>query len=133
MTAPVDTGFLVYNERTYPHLKGLFATLGVETAPSDMSFSVRIGDGELEWAGTNLASVFAQPSNLFRPRFLRMLADLQAWPDWQTAVGYGAAGTVIVLAIAYHRLRTQCRQLTTALDHMQQGLCLYDGTERLRM
>ena len=86
VTAPVDTGFLVYNERTYPHLKGLFATLGVETAPSDMSFSVRIGDGELEWAGTNLASVFAQPSNLVRPRFLRMLADLLRFNREATAI-----------------------------------------------
>ena len=76
MTAPVDTGFLVYNDRTYPHLLGLFAKLGVASAPSEMSFSVRIGDGKLEWAGTNLAAVFAQRTNLVNPRFLRMLSDL---------------------------------------------------------
>lgn len=76
LTHPVDTGFLVYNERTYPNLVKLFAHLGVETAPSEMSFSVRIGDGALEWAGTNLSAVFAQRSNLASPRFLRMLADL---------------------------------------------------------
>ena len=76
ITAPVDTGFLVYNDRTYPHLIGLFKRLGVESAPSEMSFSVRIGDGQLEWAGTNLGSVFAQRTNLVSPRFLRMLADL---------------------------------------------------------
>ncbi len=76
LTAPVDTGFLVYNDRTYPHLIGLFRLLEVESAPSEMSFSVRIGDGRLEWAGTNLASVFAQRTNLVNPRFLRMLADL---------------------------------------------------------
>jgi predicted NAD/FAD-binding protein len=75
-THPVDTGFLVYNDRTYPHLIRLFAALGVESAPSEMSFSVRIGQGELEWSGSNLATVFAQPSNLVNPRFLRMLADL---------------------------------------------------------
>ena len=75
-THGVDTGFLVYNDRTYPNLIRLFAHLGVANAPSEMSFSVKIGAGELEWAGTNLASVFAQPSNLARPRFLRMLADL---------------------------------------------------------
>jgi predicted NAD/FAD-binding protein len=75
-THPVDTGFLVYNDRTYPNLVRLFAALGVESAKSDMSFSVRIGDGALEWAGTNLATVFAQPSNLVNPRFLRMLRDL---------------------------------------------------------
>ncbi|MGE0355642.1 MAG: NAD(P)/FAD-dependent oxidoreductase [Burkholderiales bacterium] len=76
ITHPVDTGFLVYNERTYPNLARLFAALGVETAPSDMSFSVRIGDGALEWSGSSLRSVFAQPANLVRPRFLRMLSDL---------------------------------------------------------
>lgn len=76
VTHPVDTGFLVYNERTYPNLAQLFAVLGVESAKSEMSFSVRIGEGALEWSGRNLATVFAQPSNLVRPRFLRMLADL---------------------------------------------------------
>ncbi len=76
LTAPVDTGFLVYNDRTYPHLVGMFRLLEVPSAPSEMSFSVRIGDGRLEWAGTNLASVFAQRTNLVNPRFLRMLADL---------------------------------------------------------
>jgi predicted NAD/FAD-binding protein len=75
-THGVDTGFLVYNDRTYPNLIRLFGHLGVANAPSEMSFSVKIGAGELEWAGTNLASVFAQPSNLVRPGFLRMLADL---------------------------------------------------------
>ena len=76
VTHPVDTGFLVFNDRTYPNLLRMFAHLGVESAPSEMSFSVRIGDGAIEWAGTNLATVFAQPSNLVRPRFLRMLRDL---------------------------------------------------------
>ncbi len=76
ITHPVDTGFLVYNDRTYPNLIKLFAALGVESAASDMSLSVRIGDGELEWSGSSLATVFAQPANLVNPRFLRMLADL---------------------------------------------------------
>lgn len=75
-THPVDTGFLVYNDRTYPNLVKLFATLGVESANSEMSFSVRIGDGALEWSGSNLATVFAQPANLANLRFLRMLSDL---------------------------------------------------------
>ncbi|NJD86621.1 MAG: FAD-dependent oxidoreductase [Betaproteobacteria bacterium] len=76
ITHPVDTGFLVFNDRTYPNLVKLFAALGVQAADSDMSFSVRIGDGALEWSGTNLGTVFAQPSNLVNPRFLRMLSDL---------------------------------------------------------
>ncbi len=97
LTHPVDTGFLVYNDRTYPNLLGLFAALGIETADSDMSFSVRIGDGELEWSGTNLATVFAQPSNLLRPRFLRMLADLVRFNREATrlvASGAAAPGTL---------------------------------------
>lgn len=74
VTHGVDTGFLVYNERTYPGLVKLFADLGVRTAPAEMSFSVQAPG--LEWAGTDLNSVFAQRGNLLRPGFWRMLADL---------------------------------------------------------
>lgn len=80
VTHGVDTGFLVFNERTYPNLIGLFAELGVETALSDMSFSVQApkvwGDEALEWSGSNLDTVFAQRGNLLRPKFLKMLADV---------------------------------------------------------
>ncbi len=74
----VDTGFLVFNERTYPRLIRLFEELGVRTAASDMSFSVQagLGDQALEWSGSSLATVFAQRRNLLRPRFWQMLADL---------------------------------------------------------
>ena len=73
---PVDTGFLVFNHRTYPNLTAMFNHLGVDTAPSDMSFGVSIGQGQIEWAGSSLASVFAQPANLARPAFWGMLADI---------------------------------------------------------
>jgi uncharacterized protein len=80
VTHGVDTGFLVFNERTYPNLINLFAELGVETAPSDMSFSVKVPGAlngkTLEWSGTDLNSVFAQRANLINPRFWRMLADV---------------------------------------------------------
>ena len=72
----VDTGFLVYNERTYPRLTRLFADLRVETAASDMSFSVQARGRSLEWSGRSAASVFAQRRNLLRPGFWRMLADI---------------------------------------------------------
>ena len=80
VTHGVDTGFLVYNERTYPNLINLFAELGVETAHSDMSFSVKVpnafGGKGLEWSGSSLNTVFAQRSNLVNGRFLKMLRDL---------------------------------------------------------
>ena len=72
----VDTGFIVYNPRNYPNLCALFAELGVETQPSDMSFGVSIGDGTLEYGGGTLAQLFAQPSNMLRPRFWSMLRDV---------------------------------------------------------
>jgi uncharacterized protein len=76
MTAPVDTGFLVFNDRTYPNLVELFRVLGVQTASSEMSFSVRVDDESLEWAGNSLASVFAQRRNLVRREFWGMLKDI---------------------------------------------------------
>ena len=76
VTASVDTGFLVFNERTYPRLIALFAELGVASTVSEMSFSVRVDARRLEWAGTNLAALFAQPGNALRPGFWRMLADI---------------------------------------------------------
>lgn len=79
-THGVDTGFLVFNERTYPQLIALFAELGVHTAPSDMSFSVQVpasaGQPRLEWSGTSLNAVFSQRRNLLNPRFWRMLRDV---------------------------------------------------------
>ena len=80
VTHGVDTGFLVFNERTYPNLINLFAELGVETSLSDMSFSVQAprawGTETLEWSGSNLDTVFAQRRNLTRPQFYKMLLDV---------------------------------------------------------
>jgi predicted NAD/FAD-binding protein len=76
VTHGVDTGFLVLNERTYPRLLALFGRLGVDVAPSDMSFSVQVPDIGLEWSGSDLDSVFAQRRNLVSPKFLGMLRDL---------------------------------------------------------
>ncbi len=75
-THPVDTGFLAFNDRTYPNLIALFDELGVRAHRTDMSFPVFLDGGRFEWAGTNLNTVFAQRRNLFSPMFLGMLRDL---------------------------------------------------------
>jgi predicted NAD/FAD-binding protein len=75
-SAPVDTGFLVFNDRTYPNLVALLAHLGVPHALSNMSFSVRVDEEKLEWAGSNLATIFAQKRNLIKPEFWRMLKEI---------------------------------------------------------
>ena len=88
VTHGVDTGFLVFNERTYPQLIALLAELGVATARSDMSFSVQVpgaaGGKPLEWSGSSLSTVFAQRGNLLRPRFWGMLADLMRFNQLTT-------------------------------------------------
>lgn len=72
----VDTGFLVFNDRTYPNLVALFDALKVESVASTMTFGVSLDDGALEWAGTSLDSVFAQRRQALSPRFLGMLRDI---------------------------------------------------------
>jgi uncharacterized protein len=73
----VDTGFIVFNRRTYPNLTALFEFLKVPTQTSDMSFAVSLDGGALEYAGgSGLAGLLGQPSNLLRPRFWSMLSDL---------------------------------------------------------
>ena len=72
---PVDTGFIVYNERNYPNLVRLFDTLGVATEPSDMSFSVSTEGGAFEYRARALG-MLAQPSNLLRPSYRRMLREI---------------------------------------------------------
>lgn len=74
--AAVDTGFIVYNETTYPNLSALFAHIDAPTRESVMSFSVSMNGGELEYSGTSLAGIFAQPRNIASPRFWSMLSDL---------------------------------------------------------
>jgi hypothetical protein len=73
---PVDTGFIVYNQRTYPNLIGLLDTLGVTRIKTDMSFGVSVDGGRLEYGGSDLKSLFAQKRNLVSPQFLRMVRDI---------------------------------------------------------
>jgi predicted NAD/FAD-binding protein len=73
---PVDTGFIVYNEINYPNLTALFGHIGVSTQPTRMTFSVSTDDGGFEYSGSGLFGLFGQPSNIFRPRQWRLVADL---------------------------------------------------------
>ncbi len=72
----VDTGFIVFNDWTYPEFIALLAGLGVASQPSDMSFSLVDERAGLEYNGTSLNTLFAQRRNLLRPSFLGMLADI---------------------------------------------------------
>lgn len=76
LSHPVDTGFLVYNELTYPNLVQLFDHLGVETHETEMSFSVNLPERNLEWAGASLGTLFAQRRNLVRIQYWRMLQEI---------------------------------------------------------
>lgn len=73
---PVDTGFIVFNYATYPHLTRLFEDLGVPVEKSDMSFAASIDNGRLEYGLRSLGTVFAQPGNLASPKFPAMLRDI---------------------------------------------------------
>ncbi len=73
---PVDTGFIVYNEPSYPNLTALFEHLGVPTKHSDMSFAASLGGGDYEYSGTDLNGYLGQRRNVLRPRFWRMTSDL---------------------------------------------------------
>jgi predicted NAD/FAD-binding protein len=73
---PVDTGFIVYNELTYPNLVAMFDHLGVATKASDMSFAVSMDGGAVEYCGSGLGGLFAQKRNLASPRFWTMVGDL---------------------------------------------------------
>ncbi|MCB1169927.1 MAG: FAD-dependent oxidoreductase [Leptospiraceae bacterium] len=78
---PVDTGFIVFNERTYPELIGLFAELDVQSQESDMSFSVWNLRNGLQWSGIGKGGLFAQKRNIINPRYLSMLMEAKRFFD----------------------------------------------------
>ncbi len=106
---PVDTGFIVYNDVSYPNLTALFDHLDVPTKPSNMGFAVSLDRGRMEYGGDNLVTLFSQPRNAVSPRFWSMLrdllrfyreapgdaaalgADMTSLGDYLDARGYGAA------------------------------------------
>lgn len=73
---PIDTGFMVYNEKTYPHLTQLFRELDIQTKPTSMSFSVQHSGSGIEYAGTGLRGLFAQRRRLISLRHWRLLSQM---------------------------------------------------------
>lgn len=85
-TIPVDTGFIVFNDRTYPNFIKILDEIGQPAQDSEMSFSVHSAGGEFEYNGSSLNGLFAQRGNAFRPSFYRMVSDIlkfnrEAWLD----------------------------------------------------
>ena len=72
----IDTGFIFFNDWTYPNFISLMKELGVSRQPTEMGFSVRDQESGLEYSGTNLNTLFAQRSNLLSPKFLGMVRDI---------------------------------------------------------
>lgn len=73
---PVDTGFIVFNTPNYPLLTAMFKHLSVITQNTEMSFSVSVNEGELEYSGNNLDTMFAQRKNLFSPKHWKMISEI---------------------------------------------------------
>ena len=73
---PVDTGFIVFNEKNYPQLTAMFRHLNVPVQKSDMTFAASIRNGWLEWGAKNANAVFAQRRNLLRPKFGMLIRDV---------------------------------------------------------
>ena len=72
----IDSGFIIYNEKNYPNLVGLFKALDVKTQTTDMSFAFSLNQGELEYAGSDLLGMFAQKSNIFNPKHWKLLKEI---------------------------------------------------------
>jgi uncharacterized protein len=93
-TVPVDTGFMVFNERTYPRFIGLLDELGVESRPSDMSFSVRCARCDVEYCSRGLRGLFASPRTAFTTGHLSMLLDvLRFFRTGRRALADGSASS----------------------------------------
>jgi predicted NAD/FAD-binding protein len=102
----MDTGFLVFNERNYPHFTALLGSLGVAYQPADMSFSFRCADTGLEYRGdTQFDAIFAQRRNLLRPGHYRMLLDILRFNRLSDQLLAAEPGTSLGDFLARHGFR----------------------------
>jgi len=92
----IDTGFIVYNDRTYPNFMKLLKQLGIEGVPTEMSFAVRCDRTGIEYSGSGLPGVFAQKRNLLRLSFLRMVSDILRFNRQGTSDADVVAGSMTV-------------------------------------
>lgn len=105
----IDTGFIVFNDWTYPNFISMLQELGVAWQPSNMSFSLRCDRTGLEYNGTSLNTLFAQRRNLLRPSFLRMLAEILRFN--REAREFAARGDSMLSLAEYLRLGNYSREL----------------------
>lgn len=106
----IDTGFIVFNDWTYPHFCRLLDELGVATQPTEMSFSVRDDRTGLEYNGHSLSTLFAQPGNLLRPGFHRMLLDILKFNREARRLAVDGAGDDETTVGDFLRRRSYSRQ-----------------------
>lgn len=111
-TWSIDTGFIVYNDRTYPNFIALLESLGVASKPTVMSFSVHDEATGLEYNGHSPDTLFAQRSNLFRPRFHRLLWDILHFNRLARAIADAPDdGTTVGEFLDTHRFSRPFREL----------------------
>jgi predicted NAD/FAD-binding protein len=119
-TWAVDTGFIVFNDWTYPSFIAMLEELGVAWQPSNMSFSLRCERSGLEYNGTSLNSLFAQRRNALRPSFLRMIADIlrfNARSKALLAAGDGKAGDAFGPSLTLGEYLERGRYSRQFVDH----------------
>ncbi len=108
--AAIDTGFIVFNDRTYPNFIHLMDEIGVARQKSEMSFSVRNDGARLEYNGGDLNGLFAQRSNLLRPGFWRLLADITRFNREVRREKAGSNAQTIGEYLQRHRYSAQFRE-----------------------
>jgi predicted NAD/FAD-binding protein len=103
---PVDTGFIVFNNINYPNLVGFFAELGIAAHDSEMSFGVSKNNATFEYAGGDLKQLFAQPANILKPRFWRMVRDILRFNKQAPALLQTASQASLGEYLAAHKYGT---------------------------